>query len=128
MVFPSLLQVGLNAPPDSAVSATGAPPDAGIVKICEVPDLVELNASVPPSGLQAGAPSGTAVLEPVARAVGASKTVAFRAGAGTDQSRGAPLRLLTNTMVDPSGLSAGWASSAPLFVTRRETVANVSAI
>src|SRR6478672_5278039 len=95
MVFPSLLQVGLNAPPDSAVSSTGAPPEAGIVKICDVPDRVELNASVPPSGLQAGAPSGTAVLEPVERGVGASKTVASKAGAGTDQSRGVPLRLLT---------------------------------
>src|SRR6476661_2914112 len=128
MVCPSSLHAGLNAPPDSAVSSTALPPAAGIVKIWDVPERAELKASVDPSGLQAGAPSGISVADPVASATGASNTVAFSGGAGTLHRRGVPLRLLTNTIVDPSGLSAAFASSALLLVTRRDTVAKVSAI
>src|SRR5690242_4397759 len=128
MVCPSPLHAGLNAPPASAVSSTASPPPAGIVKIWVVPERAELNASVDPSGLQAGAPSGISGTEPVASASGTSKVVASSAGTGTLHSRGAPLRLLTNTIVEPSGLSAGCLSSAELLVTRRDTVAVVSLI
>jgi hypothetical protein len=107
MVDPSALHVGLKAPATSFDTGTALPPAAGIVKICDVPERAELKAIVDPSGLHAGAPSGIAESEPVESAVGASKVTASNAGAGTLHSLGVPLRLLTKTIVEPSGDSAG---------------------
>ena len=61
---------------------TAFPPAAGTVKISLRPVRVELNAIVLPSGLQAGAPSGVAVDDPVSSAAGVSKLVAFEGGRG----------------------------------------------
>src|SRR3569623_355899 len=107
MVCPSPLHAGLNAPPASVVSSTASPPPAGIVKIWVVPERAELNARVDPSGLQAGPPSGISGAEHVASATRTSKADASSAGASTLQSRGAPLRFLTKTTVEPSGLKEG---------------------
>ena len=54
MQEPSGLQTGMPAPSDSVVSCSGSPPSAGMSQICGGPSAARRNASVVPSGDQAG--------------------------------------------------------------------------